>query len=520
MAAILSLREKIGQMLMTGFPGTSLNPEYQRLVEVYKVGNVILFSHNIENCTQIQNLNLELQSLILKNTGIPAYIAVDQEGGMVSRLSSDCTGVPGAMAVSATGDSKNARLAGEITARELSTLGINCNLAPVLDINCNPKNPVIGVRSYGDQKEPVSDFGLQMMQGLHDGGVIPVVKHFPGHGDTSVDSHLSLPAIHKTIDELEDNELVPFRKAITSGAPCVMTSHILFPAIEKEEVPATMSHTIITGLLKNKLGFNGLVMTDCMEMNAIREYFGTAQGAVAAVKAGVHIITISHTPELVEASAMAIETAVLSGEIPMRTIDEAVEKILEYKRNIIPIGNPVPDINLVGCEAHRKAMRRLSQNSITLVSGNIHKQTPLKGKFLFLGSYAYRSTLASSAFDKSFNFPEYMSGKLGGVGITTSLNPTEAEISGILEIAKGYDCIVMGTYNGHLNTGQITLGNKLCTVNQRVIVIALRNPYDAGLIKGCALALATYEYTKSAFDALAEVLRGEIPPRGTLPVKL
>ncbi|HEX2924769.1 MAG TPA: glycoside hydrolase family 3 N-terminal domain-containing protein, partial [Ruminiclostridium sp.] len=185
----MTLREKIGQMLMTGFPASNISPEYIRLVKEYKVGNTILFSHNIENKFQVRKLCIELKELIDNNTGYQPFIAVDQEGGMVTRLPEDATNFPGAMAIAATGKRQNAYIAGSITGRELAALGINVNMAPDMDINSNKNNPVIGVRAFGDNKEQVSLFGLEMMKGLREAQVLPIIKHFPGHGDTAVDSH-------------------------------------------------------------------------------------------------------------------------------------------------------------------------------------------------------------------------------------------------------------------------------------------------------------------------------------------
>lgn len=200
---------------------------------------------------------------------------------MVSRLGADAAVVPSAMCVSATGEPRNAYLAGLITGRELSALGVNFDLAPVMDVNSNPHNPVIGVRSYGDAPETVSRYGVEMIRGLTEGGVLSCAKHFPGHGDTALDSHLSLPRVDKTLEELESCELAPFRAAIEAGVPAVMTTHILFPELEPDGVPATMSRRIITGILKERMGFKGLVVSDCMMMQAIQTYYGTVNGIVA-----------------------------------------------------------------------------------------------------------------------------------------------------------------------------------------------------------------------------------------------
>lgn len=306
----MSLREKIGQMFVTGFPSTEITPELKEVIEHYKVGNIILFSHNIDNKYQLGELVTELQQWYTTHTGIPGFITIDQEGGRVTRMPKDATNVAGAMAIASSGRPENAYAAGRMTARELKALGINFNLAPVMDVNNNALNPVINVRSYGDSVATVSQYGIQMMKGLLDGGVMSSLKHFPGHGDTNVDSHIGLPTIEKTLEELEQLELLPFKAAIEQGAQAIMSAHILFPKIEKSGVPGTMSHTIITEILKGKLGYKGLVVSDCLEMDAIKRYYGTAKGALGAVKAGIDLVFISHTPETVKEAIHLIEEAV------------------------------------------------------------------------------------------------------------------------------------------------------------------------------------------------------------------
>jgi len=254
----MDLQWQIGQHFVCGFPGTEIPDEFRRAVETYQIANVVLFAHNIANKDQVARLCRDIQTLVSTACGTPALICIDQEGGMVTRLSEDCTNVPGAMAIAATGDPESARVAGTITARELRALGFTCDLAPALDVNSNKNNPVIGVRSYGDKPETVITYGTAMMEALQEGGLMSVAKHFPGHGDTRVDSHLDLPIIDSSLEALEIH-LAPFRAAIKKGVQGVMSSHILFPAYEKEHLPATMSRAILTGLLKEELGFTGLV---------------------------------------------------------------------------------------------------------------------------------------------------------------------------------------------------------------------------------------------------------------------
>lgn len=362
----MTIREKIGQLIFVGFPATTPGKEFIHIVSEYKIGNVILFARNIESAAQVRQLCTDLQKLIRKETGNPAFISIDQEGGMVVRLSQDCTNIPGAMAVAATGRTENAYAAGKITGRELKVLGINTDLAPVMDVNSNPANPVIGVRSYGDNPQAVLEYGIKMMHGLNSEGVMAVLKHFPGHGDSAVDSHLALPTVSKTMEELEAIELLPFKKAIDSGAEAIMTCHILFPCIEKENYPATMSSVIITGLLRERMGFKGLVMSDCLEMNAIKEYYGTANGALIALKAGVDMVLVSHSADLAEETVKLIESAVASGDLPLERLDEAVSRVLMYKAKYADYNIADENLSFVGCMDHRNEAMRISRESIEI----------------------------------------------------------------------------------------------------------------------------------------------------------
>ena len=219
----------LGQHLVTGFKGPEVTEELIQNVREHKIGNFILFEYNVVDKVQLKKLCGDLTVLALKETGYLPFITIDQEGGVVSRLKEDATIFPSAMAVAATGDAENARIAGRITGEELRAMGVNFNLAPVMDVNSNSNNPVIGVRSYGDDPTQVARFGIAMAKGLEEGGVLSSLKHFPGHGDTAVDSHLGLPRVEKNLEELLACELAPFQAAIDAGVPSVMTTHILFP---------------------------------------------------------------------------------------------------------------------------------------------------------------------------------------------------------------------------------------------------------------------------------------------------
>ena len=508
----MTLREKIGQRLVGGFPGKEISPEFVRLVEEYKVGNVILFRHNIESGSQLKALCRQIQALVREHTGHSAFICIDQEGGGVSRLPEDGVNVPGGMALAATGSPENARLAAAITARELRALGIQVNFAPVADVNNNPRNPIIGSRCFGDTPQQVCAFLLPALEGYRESGVLATVKHFPGHGDTQMDSHISLPVIPKTLEQLEQLELIPFRAAVEAGCPLVMTTHILFPGIEKEHVPATMSRAIITGLLKQKLGFRGLVVSDCMEMAAIQTYYGTARGAAAAAAAGVDLITVSHTESLAAQAAEEMEKAVLSGRISMEEMDASVEKILAYKARWC--SEPQGEFGTPEAFAQARALRAAS---IAAIGAPV---PPLGDRPLFAGCADYRSGLVSNAEESRITFPDFMARHLGGDALVTGTDPDAREIEAAAAAARGHSALVVCTYNGHLHPGQLALVKALGQTGLPLIQVALRDPYDLKALPAGGTGIAAWDYSLMTLEVLVPVLSGERKASGGMPVKL
>ena len=293
----MTLEEQIGQLLVVGFHGTRIPHTLRELIEHYHIGNIILFSRNIQNTHQLLELTCSLQE-IAKAAGhsAPLLIMLDQENGMVRRLGLGATIFPGNMALGAIGSEQVAYDIAKATGHELRALGINMNLAPVVDVNNNPANPVIGVRSFGEDPQQVAHLAVATIKGYQAAGIISNLKHFPGHGDTSVDLHVALPTIAHTIEHLEQVELVPFKSCIQAGTDSVMIAHIYFPALMPDKIlPATVSPAVIQGLLRQQLGFDGVIVSDCMEMNAIVSTIGTAQGTVMALQAGIDLVLVSHT---------------------------------------------------------------------------------------------------------------------------------------------------------------------------------------------------------------------------------
>ncbi|MDR3248840.1 MAG: beta-N-acetylhexosaminidase [Treponema sp.] len=515
----MTITQKIGQRFTAGLNGLEITAELRRLVREYQVGNVILFRENLQSRSQAHELCAAIQELVQEETGLPAFISLDQEGGVVTRLPPDMVNVPGAMALAATGDTQAVYAAARITIQELRSIGVNLNLAPVLDINSQADNPVIGVRSFGADPQRVSEFAGAAIRAYRDEGFLCCGKHFPGHGDTSVDSHLALPRVDKTPAQLEACELASFRAAVEQGIPAIMSSHILFPQLEPLNLPATMSRTIITGLLKERMGFSGLVLSDAMEMNAIKEFYGVGQGCVESLAAGVDMVFVCHDPAQMETSLKAIATAYDTGRFDAAEFDASVEKIRRYKAQYAPVppaggaADPAANPARENAALMRRTIARISAAGVT---GAPWTAPPLGDNPFFAGCLPYRSTNAANKADTTLSFAPWFAQRFGGRWVENSLNPGEEEIAAIAAQASGASALILGTVNGHLYHGQLALAQALSAVaaegNIPLIAVALRNPYDLAAVPATALRLAAWEYSPNSFAALEAVFRGEWSP--------
>jgi beta-N-acetylhexosaminidase len=329
-ARMLDVSEKIGQMVMVGIEGKEYNEQARTLIEQHRIGGIITFGRNVSDAAQTLQLLHDLKEANARSNPFPLLLGIDEEGGSVTRMPPELIKAPAARAVGQKGDAKLAHELGHITALTLRQFGWNINFAPVLDVDSNPQNPVIGERSYGDHADTVIEIGTSVMKGLKTGGVIPVVKHFPGHGDTYVDSHLELPVISHGQERLEQVELLPFTKAIQEGADAVMVGHLLVPALDENE-PATFSPTIIQGLLREQLEFDGVVITDDLTMGAVTHHYSVGEAAVKAVLAGADIVMIAHHFEQQTEAIRALKAAVERGDITEERLNESVARILRLK---------------------------------------------------------------------------------------------------------------------------------------------------------------------------------------------
>lgn len=323
----MSLDEKIGQLFIVGFEGEEINDEIVDLVKNQKVGGVIYFSRNIIDSNQIIKLNNEIKAI---EKDIPLFISVDEEGGLVSRVPEEFVKIPSSGYIGQFNDENLSYNVGKIIAKELNGLGFNMDFAPVLDIDSNPNNTVIGERAFGNNADIVSRLGIKTMEGMRGSKIIPVVKHFPGHGDTDVDSHYGLPIVKKTLEELENLEFIPFKSAIDNGADVVMISSIILENIDNE-YPATMSKKITTDILRESLGFDGVIATDDMTMGAIVDNYNLTDAIIMSINAGSDIVLVCHGYDDIISSIVAVKDAVNSKIISEERINQSVYRILKLK---------------------------------------------------------------------------------------------------------------------------------------------------------------------------------------------
>ncbi|MBQ1532457.1 MAG: hypothetical protein IIZ57_09970 [Solobacterium sp.] len=395
----MTLEEKVGQMIMTSYriwgdakktDITELNDEIREALGRYHYGGVLLFAENFKDAEQTLRLVSQMQTANSTGSSIPLLTAVDQEGGYVVRVNYGTAGI-GNMALCASGSTENAGTMASIYGKELGLLGISTDFAPVMDVNNEPANPVIGIRSFSDDPVTAAAYGAAYVQGLHDQGTIAVLKHFPGHGNTDTDSHTGFPCIRSTYEELKNCELIPFRKAIDAGADMIMTAHIQYPQIETETytsvstgeqvyLPATMSRTILTDILRNDMGFEGVIVSDALDMAAIADHFSDEDMLCMTVNAGADLLlfpTVKSTAmfrDSIKLTEMALRLAE-EGKISAERIDEAVRRILKLKkkygllekRDFTVTDKQIREaVNDVGSEEHLEKAWNLAEQALTL----------------------------------------------------------------------------------------------------------------------------------------------------------
>lgn len=521
----MTLEEKIGQILMPDFrewdgkPLTAMNEEVEEVIKTYHLGGIILFRENVKTRKQTQLLINNFQ----KASDIPLMIGIDQEGGIVTRVPYAPT-MPGNMALAATGDPELARKVGLAIGSELHRLGIHVDFAPVVDVNNNPNNPVIGVRSFGDKPENVIPMSLAYMEGLNEAGVAAVAKHFPGHGDVDLDSHYVLPHSEKTLADLEQIELKPFRALIDQGVQGIMTAHITFKEIDPNfaiskkdglpiETPATLSTPILTDLLRKQLNFNGVVFSDAMNMKAISEHFGPAEAAIRAVNAGIDVVLM---PEDLRLVFDGLIQAVEKGELSEERIDEAVERVLTMK--VSPLFQEKPAQAMSLAEAF-KLEKEVAKRAVTVVKNDevLPFEEGKEERITLVGSDArLLSRLKNSLHPYQW--------RVGTVRIDKHTNWVGNLTKGQKQALSDSDKIIIVTNSTSrlkdYQAWQYETIRDVLTLDKPTVMIASRNPYDYKDFSDVDAFIAQYDSGNASFDATAALLYGIYEATGKLPVEL
>jgi beta-N-acetylhexosaminidase len=487
------------------------------LIATYRPGGVIYFawSNNVADPDQITDLSNGLQAASTADGGIPLLIATDQEHGLVTRIGPPATQLPGAMALGATHDSGTARDAAVISGTELRAMGLNLNFAPDADVNVNPANPVIGVRSFGSDAEHVAAFAAAQVAGYQArGDLAATVKHFPGHGDTEDDSHTDLPQIDHTYEEWRLIDAPPFRAAIDAGVGAIMSAHIQFPALDATLTPATLSKPIITGVLRDELGYDGVIVTDSLAMEGVREGYGDDRIPVLALLAGVDMLLM---PVDLDLAYHAVLAAVTEGELTEKRIDQSVTRLLRLKYRLGLFDDPYADSDeiagIVGVPASLAAAQAISDRTTTLVTNDRTLPVAADGGFVLVTGWGETTTNVLTA--------EFGRRGWSATRVVTGIAPTQAQIDAAVAAADGQGLIVVTTNGVADNPGQVALVKALAATGVPLVAVGVRNPYDIAHFEDEANAyLATYSYSTDGLESAVAVILGVNDPQGRLPVDI
>jgi beta-N-acetylhexosaminidase len=514
-------RRQAGRLCLVDFDGPVLPAALARHVTDAHVAGVVLFRKNVQTAAQVAALTAGLQALARDAGAPPLLVAVDHEGGAVTRFpprpgggDPAVTPLPSAMALGAADDPALARAAGAVAGAELRALGVHLNFAPVLDVNTNPANPVIGARAFGETPALVTRLGVAYLEGLQGAGVGATAKHFPGHGDTTVDSHLGLPRVEHAAARLEAVDLVPFAAAVRAGVAAVMTAHVVYPALDPTGTPATMSAPILTGLLRGRLGFGGLILSDSLSMRAIADHFGIGEAAVRAVQAGCDLLLALGPEALQEEVLNRLAHAIERGVLGADRIAAAQARVAEATRRWAggsagpgeAAAGPAPDLAArVGTPAHLDVARRIAQAAVTLVRDRPGR-LPLRG----------RIAVASLAAPTAEGERPGLEAVLRRYGVDAWAQPLEAHD------LSSFDRVVAVTWGRGLPDARTAGALRALhrAVGSRLVVVAVGDPYDLAAAPDDAACLATYGADPLSLDAVAQVLLGRRSARGRLPVTL
>lgn len=509
----MSLEEQVGQLIGGRLRGTALDAETAAHFRAHHIGNIVLFAHNFGTPDEARALTAQLQAACGR-PGLPALICADQEGGRVQRLPPPATSFPSQMALGATGSAGHARDRGLATARELRALGVNMNFAPVFDVNNNPQNPVIGTRSFGESPDLVARLGLASAAGLREGGVVATAKHFPGHGDTALDSHYALPALPYDLERLRAVELAPFQAAVAAGIPAVMSSHIVFPALDPE-LPCTLSRRLLTGLLRDELSFGGVIVSDAMNMHAITIGWGIVEGSVRFIEAGGDLVEPLDDESEVHAALCA---AVRSGRIPAAQIAASVRRIARLKALVAAQG-PV-DPAWLGAPEHRALAASIARDALTVIRDDAGLLPLRRATRLAVVECFYQWTFRSTSERPSASpLAEALRARFPNVtGVMVDGQEPSADDRAARAAVAAADLVLLGTRGANRFPGQAALVEAVRGWGKPTLAVALADPYDALAYPALPTALATYGADVAMLEALSAALAGEAKARGRLPV--
>jgi beta-N-acetylhexosaminidase len=551
--ARLTLDEKVGQLIVPSFfsqytsSDSDVYTELTQLIHGYHIGGIHVFGARdlapdvLLNPTYARaSLGHPLAAASLVNrlqaiAPVPLLVTADFETGVGFRMEGATT-FPRAMAFGAAGDPRLAYEAGRITALEARAIGVHVNFAPVVDVNNNPRNPVINTRSFGEDPERVGRMAAAYIEGLNAGGALATIKHFPGHGDTDVDSHRGLPIIEHSRERLDRVELPPFRAGIAAGAAAVMTGHIQLPELEPAaDTPATFSHRIATGLLREELGFDGLVFTDSMRMSAVSEMVDPAEAAARAVAAGHDIVL--HSPDNRQAFA-GIKDAVARGEVSEAQLDSTVHRILSAKAGLGLHRTRAVSLDtlplVVGTRAHRRVARDVSERSLTLIrdeARHVPLPTPRDGAILYLSILDHPSGWGVGAPSRTV-IPELRERWPNVTAIELSDDSSMSEIELVRETAGRYAAVVAGVFVRTASfSGRMDLTDSLVGLLESIardsardgrpfVTLFFGSPYAATFLADLPAMLLTYDFYDLAEASAVRALAGEVPIGGRLPVAL
>ncbi|MBT9586821.1 beta-N-acetylhexosaminidase [bacterium] len=509
----MKLSDLAAQLIMIDIPGTDLEEAGHQHLAAHRWGGVLLFARNVSHRPQLLKLMEEIAE-----HGDP-LVAVDQEGGLVDRVRfPDSVLTPGPMALAATGDPDCTRRAHAMMGKQLHELGFHIDFAPCVDINSNPDNPIIGVRSFGEDPAEVSLHARAACQGLREGGVAATIKHFPGHGACSLDSHLALPTLPHSLEQLQQLELVPFQGCLEAGVECVMTAHITFPALDpRPGRAATLSEPILTGLLRQQMGFGGVIFSDSMEMQAIANHYGVGEASLMAIEAGADmILSCGGFAEHLKAVQALVE-AVESGRLTRNRLEESLQRI-EVMRDALPVMKRL-HYNPLFAEQNEE-MRQIAERSVTLVRNQ--DILPLRQGSALLLSPDLLPVTPLGEMRRSDSILQHL--KVDGVDMQEAYYPAESRgpaLGHLLEQARASETVIFAVYARHrLPDSTRELGERLLQDNPRTVLVSLSSPYVLRDLPLMPAFVCSYNYTPLSLQALGRVISGHVQPQGRLPVTI